>query len=56
MMDEQPFKWGDVCAFVDQEVVMLKAVTAEGDPEELTDDAAEALAHWLLDRVRQHRG
>ena len=31
-MEEQPFQWGDVYAFVNQEVIMLKAVTDEGDP------------------------
>ena len=56
VVELQPFRWGDVYAFVDQDVIMLRSVTDQGDAEELTEDAAERLAHWLLDSARALRG
>jgi hypothetical protein len=53
-MSAEAFESGHVTAFVDQEVIMLKAVDGE-DAEELTQDAAEDLARWLLDRVHELR-
>ena len=49
------FRWGDVRAFVEQDVIMLKSVTVYGDPEELTEEASERLGQWLLDRARELR-
>ena len=45
------FSWDDVSALVDQEVVMLRAVSRDGDPVELTDQAATDLASWILAKV-----
>jgi hypothetical protein len=46
------FQWGDVRAFVEQDVIMPKSVTEQGHPEELTEEAAERLGQWLVERAR----
>lgn len=38
---------GDVTAFIDDDVIMLKALSFT-DPAELTEDSAIRLAQWLL--------
>lgn len=38
---------GEVYAFIDDDVIMLKA-TSLNDPAELNDDSAVKLAEWLL--------
>jgi hypothetical protein len=50
----ETFQSGDVNAFVDDGVIMLRSVDGE-DPKELTEDAAENLGRWLLDRAREIR-
>jgi hypothetical protein len=39
---------GETYAFIDDNVIMLKAVATGGDPVEMTEDEARRLAHWLL--------
>jgi hypothetical protein len=37
-----------VNAFINDDVIMLKALAAFGDPVELTEDDARALGAWLI--------
>ena len=50
-MGSEVYDQEDVIAFVDQETVMLKAVTDDGDPVEVTERAAGELVNWILARV-----
>jgi hypothetical protein len=43
------FVWDDARAFVDDGVIMLRAIDEFGDPVELTEDAALELGRWLTE-------